>query len=194
MSNIVFLEIASDTGNPVASNRLYRYYNNGKHLREDPDKARFYFERACEQGNADSLKKFFKDIRKDPDYESKAELYLEKIPEDGSLFLMIAQMYEAHGDQERYLSWLEKAAETAYSGAVTLWIKHWSKVEPLQLDKIEMFNEFVLNKQIDAAKVLAEFYYTHQDICPDKFEWFIEELKKKDNKFVPIILKKYGLD
>ena len=57
-----------------------------------------------------------------------------------------------------------------------------------------MFNEFVLNKQIDAAIVLADFYHTHQDICPDKFEWFIGELKKKDNIFVPEILKRYDLD
>ena len=107
---------------------------------------------------------------------------------------MIAQMYEAHGDQERYLFWLEKAARTAYSGAVTLWIKYWSGMEPIELDKIEMFNEFVLGKQIDAANILADFYYTHQDVCPGKFEWFIGELKKKDNIFVPDILKRYGLD
>ncbi len=131
MSSIVFLEIASDAGNPVSSDRLYRYYDEGKHLREDSDKAHFYFERACEQGSADSLKDFFRDMRKDPEYESKAELYLKIIPEDGSLFLMIARMYRAHGNQEKYLFWLEKAAMTAYSGAVTLWIKFWSNMEPI---------------------------------------------------------------
>ncbi len=57
-----------------------------------------------------------------------------------------------------------------------------------------MFNEFVLNKQIDAAIFLADFYHAHQDICPGKFEWLIDELKKKDNIFVPEILRRYGLD
>lgn len=70
MCGVVFLEIASDAEDPIASDRLYRYYSKGKHLIKDPDKARFYFERACKQGSVDSLKNLFKDMREDPDYES----------------------------------------------------------------------------------------------------------------------------
>jgi TPR repeat protein len=194
MCSIVFLEIASDAGNPIASDRLYRYYTKGKHLSKDPDKASFYFERACNQGSADSLKDYFRSLRNDPEYESKAERYLKRIPKDGSLFLMIALIYRDHKDHENYLIWLEKAAKTAYTGAVTLWINYWSAKEPIEIDKIEMLNKFVLKKQLGAAHILADFYHSHQDICPGKFEWFIGELRKKDNIFVPEILRKYGLD
>jgi hypothetical protein len=194
MCSIIFLEIASDMGCGFASDRLYRYYTKGKHLIKDPDKANFYFERACDQGSADSLKDYFKSLRKDPEYESKAKRYLKRIPKDGSLFLMIALMYKGHKDRENYLIWLEKAAKTAYTSAVTMWVSYWSTKKPIELDKIEMLNKFILKKQLGAAHILADFYYTHQDICPGKFEWFIGELKKKDNIFVSEILKKYGLD
>lgn len=194
MCSVVFLEIASDKGFSEASDRLYRYHTKGKHLRKDPDKARFYFERACEQRNPDSLKDFFRSMQDDPDYESKTSRYLDKVPKEGSLYLMISQMYRCHGDKEKCLFWLEKAAKTAYTGAVSIWVKYWSNREPLEIDKIEMLNDFVLKKQLGAAHILADFYDTHRDICPGKFEWFIGELRKKENVFAHEILRKYGLE
>lgn len=192
-SGVILLEIASERGNGFSSNRLYRYYSKGKHALKDPNKAAYYLQKGCEQGYGDCLVAFFKKIANDPDYESKISKYLDRLPYNGIVFLALADVYRIHGDEDNYLKWLEKSAKNGYTGAITRWLNYWINKEPLNLEKIELLNKRIINTQVDAAYVLADFYYEHQDLCPGKFEWFVNELKKKDNVFVRPICKKYNL-
>jgi TPR repeat protein len=187
------LEIASERGNGSSNDRLYRYYSKGKHTLKDLDKAAYYLQKGCEQGYGDCLVAFFKKIVNDPDYESKISRYLDRLPHNGIVFLALADVYRVHGDEENYLKWLEKSAMNGYTGAMTRWLNYWINKEPLNLEKIELLNKRIINTQVDAAIVMADFYHERQDLCPGKFEWFIKELKKKDNVFVRRICEKYNL-
>ena len=192
-SGVILLEIASERGNGFSSDRLYRYYSKGKHALKDPDKAAYYLQKGCEQGYGDCLVAYFKKIANDPEYESKINRYLDKLPYNGIVFLALADVYRVHGDEDNYLKWLEKSAKNGYTGAITRWLNYWINKEPLNLEKIELLNKHIIKRQVDAAYILADFYYEHQDLCPGKFEWFVDELKKKDNVFIRPICEKYNL-
>ena len=190
--SFIFLEVASERGDGESSDRLRRYYRDGKHTPADPEKAELYLHRGCEQGYNDCLTAYLKAIGTDPDYREKIAVYREQIDNSAATTWMVAaKVYLDNGDYDSYLKYLRRAAYDGYTGAVSKWVELLTAREPYDLSEIAKFEDMTVDRQLGASDKLAAFYYARQDLFPGKLAQYIARLERAGSIFAEPIRKKY---
>ena len=185
---VIFLEIASERGFGKASDKLRLYYKKGNHVRMDLKRSDYYLHKGCTQGHPDCLIAYLKQIGPNDNADEMIEKYSNKIPWDsGTILQTIAIVYKDR-DEDKYLEYLERAANTGYTGAITRWVDYWVKNDPDNIEKIESMNHFIFNGKHAAATVLAKYYLNHEGMCPGKYELLVSELKKNDSVYLLDVL------
>ena len=87
----------------------------------------------------------------------------------------------------------KKAADMKCPGAINQWVSYWVKKDPTDLEHIELYNDRIINHQINAALVLGQFYHDNEDMYPGRFERFIRELSRKPNVFANQLIRRYNV-
>ncbi len=190
--SIIFLEVASERGDGESSDRLRRYYRDGKHTPADPEKADIYLRRGCSQGNNDCLTAYVKQVGGDPDFNGKIAVYQEQIDNAAaSTWLAIADICLSNGDSGRYREYLKKAVDAGYTGAVSIWLELLIAAEPYDLSEIARIEQMTVDKQLNASNVLAAFYSDRRDLFPGKLAQYIARLEQAGSIFAEPLRKKY---
>ena len=105
--------------------------------------------------------------------------------------MSVSDLYKKHGNEEKSIKYLKQAAHCGYVGAVSKYLAYLLKQEPYDLAEIEAMELHTVNKQLNSIFILADFYYTHQDLCPGKIDWLLDVIRHSDNIYAADVLKKY---
>jgi TPR repeat protein len=191
-AGVILLELCSERDDGPSSDRLYRYYSKGEHTIPNTEQSNYYFQKACEQGNPDSLADYLKSISSDTDYEQKIEQYVKEDCDDGKVCALIADIHKQHGNLDLYEKYIERSAGSGYAGSVQIWIDYWIKKDPSNLDNIEKFNSLIISKSMNAAITLARFY-NERDYYHDRLVSFAKELVKNNSCYGEQICREYNI-
>lgn len=122
--SLEMLEKAADAGYSEAQIECYRTYDQGLGVERNPDKARYWIEKAAESGSMDAQFELgFKCYNRDTDY-AKAVQWFRKAAYNGhaeAQFYYAQMFFEGNGvaeDHKEALRWMEKSAQKGFSTAL----------------------------------------------------------------------------
>lgn len=192
LQSFVFMEVASERGDGESADRLRRYYLKGRHTMVDQVKADYYLEKGCELGYPDCLIAYLKRIGPDPNYREKIGVYQQYFDSSvGSLLMALSKTYLENGDAENYRVYLEKAALTGYTGAVSQWFELIVSETPWDLSKIEAVERLSIDRQLSVSYELADFYSNNAEQFPGKLGDYIRRLTEAHSIFAEPLRDKY---